>query len=167
MKLASKIILFVFGIGLFFSSCEKKKCEDTVPEISYMDFKLSETDSNAYLLIFEFADCDGDIGMETTSSILDENGEVQLFNFFIDLYFLDQGVWYKHEINKDAGLHSKIPILENSNLDPSLEGEIEKSILSGNFVIWGYDTIKFKSKILDNSGHYSNEVETPAFVSGI
>lgn len=163
--MASKIILIVFGIGIFASSCEKKKCEDPLPEMSYMDFKISETDSSAYLLIFEFADCDGDVGMETTSSIVDENGEVQLFNSFIDIYHLDQGIWYKHEFDEnEVGLDYKIPVLENSNFDPSLEGEIETRIYETTFLILGYDTIKFRSKILDNAGHYSNEVETPSFV---
>ena len=150
--------------GVLATSCEKKKCTDPVPELSFKEFVPSLTDSNTYLLTFEFSDCDGDVGMSTTSTILDENGEVQEYNYMLDLYHVVNGQWVKHEfIPGAAGLDYKIPVLENSNQDPSLEGEIERK-LNKYFALEGYDSVMFKATILDNAGHYSNTVETPGFI---
>lgn len=165
MKWTTKILFIIFGFGIFTTSCEKKECEDPIPSLSYNNFTPSLEDSTAYLLIFDFSDCDGDIGMAATDSILDENGERQGFNSFIDIYYVQNGLWFKHEFKEDeVGLDYKIPVLQNSNQNPSLEGEIETKLYESLFEILGYDTIKFRSRILDNAGHYSNEVETPAYV---
>ncbi|MFT4754840.1 MAG: hypothetical protein ACI9GM_001395 [Salibacteraceae bacterium] len=164
MKWASKIILFGFLLGVFTTSCDKKECSDPVPKMTFMQFVPSQTDSGNYLLVFEFSDCDGDMGMETSSSIRDENGELQTNNFMLDLYHIVNNQWVKHEFDStDAGLDYKIPILGNSNLNPSLEGEIERK-LDPVFGLVGYDSVMFKARILDNAGHYSNEVETPGFI---
>lgn len=164
MKLASKIILFGFLIAVFITSCDKKECLDIVPKMTFKKFVPSLTDRGSYLLVFEFTDCDGDLGMEPTATIRDENGELQANNFLIDLYHVVDGKWVLHEFDMDAaGLDYKIPVLKNSNIDPSLEGDIER-LLDPVFGLVGYDSVMFKARILDNAGHYSNEVETPGFV---
>lgn len=163
MKKITKIILFVILPGLVFSSCQKKICEDIVPGMTFKDFNPSTIDSGYYVLTFDFKDCDGDIGMETTSSILDEHGERQINNFFIDLYHVVDNKWVKHDYGQqNAGLDYKIPILNNSKGAKNLEGVIERK-LDPIFGLVGYDSVMFKSKILDNEGHYSNEVTTPGF----
>ena len=167
MNWTTKILFIIFGFGIFLTSCEKKECEDPIPSLSYLDFQPSPTDSNELILTHEFADCDGDFGMVPGAKILDENGEIQLFNLLIDLYYLEDGIWKKHDWGSNASLNTSIPVLENSNLDPSLEGEIDKSLSTADFVILGYDTIMYKTRILDNAGHYSNEVESPGIVTGI
>ena len=164
MKLTSKIVFIAVSIGVFFTSCEKKNCADPIPEMTFLDFAPSPTDSDYYLLTFEFADCDGDIGLEAARNITDENGELQTNNFFIDLYHVENNQWVKHEYEPGAaGLDYKIPPLSNSNQDPSLEGEIERK-LHPIFGLEGYDSVMFKARILDNAGHYSNTVETPGFI---
>ncbi len=165
MNWTTKILFIIFGVGIFLTSCEKKECEDPIPSISYNNFRPSVEDSGTFLLIFDFSDCDGDIGMATTDTIVDEFAEKQVFNSFIDIYYFQNGLWFKHQFEEDeVGLDYKIPVLQNSNQNPSLEGEIETKLYESLFEILGYDTVKFKSRILDNAGHYSNEVETPAFV---
>ena len=162
MKLVSKIALIGISVGVLFTSCKKELCKDAIPEMTYSDFYQLESDTNEFKLIFKFTDCDGDIGMETDGSIIDENGETQTTNFKIDLYFFENDDWNLYEFASEDGLNSKIPDLSNSTANPILDGEIEKS-LNRFTSLAGYDSIMFKSRILDNAGHYSNEVETPGF----
>ncbi len=163
MKTASKIAFIALITGLITASCEKKTCDDPVPKMTFTQFTPSTTDTINYLLTFNFTDCDGDIGMSPTATIIDENGETQTNNFMIDLYHVVNGQWVKHDFGNNVGLDSKIPDLNNSNANPMLDGEIEKK-LHPDLSLLGYDSVKFKSRILDNAGHYSNEVETPGFI---
>jgi hypothetical protein len=163
MKITSKILFIGLIAGVMATSCTKKTCLNNVPELEYYQFNRSPVDSVHYLLIFNFKDCDGDIGMDATSTIKDEFGEEQSFNFFIDLYHVVNNEWVKHEFGNSAGLNYKIPILSNSNVDPSLDGELERKLHPVTALL-GYDSVMFKSRILDNAGHYSNEVETPGFI---
>jgi hypothetical protein len=163
MKLTSKIIFIGVLVGFFFTSCEKKSCTDPIPEMTFLEFVPSTVDTGNYLLVFEFSDCDGDIGIEGSTNIRDEFGELQTNNFFIDLYHVVNNQWVKHDFGNAAGLDYRIPPLSNSNQDPSLEGEIEKDLHPITSLL-GYDSVMFRSRILDNAGHYSNEVETPGFI---
>jgi hypothetical protein len=163
MKLMSKIILITLFLGAIFTSCEKKKCEDPIPQMSFKEFVPSEVDTGYYLLVFEFSDCDGDLGLEDGQTILDENGERQTNNFFLDFYYVENNAWVKYDFDSAVGLDYRMPVLSNSNQDPSLEGEIERKI-DPVFGLAGKDSVMFKSRILDNAGHYSNEVETPGYV---
>lgn len=165
MKLASKIVLIGLLLGVIVTSCRKDDCVNSVPEMEYGDFYQTFPDTDYYYLTFKFSDCDGDIGMETTGSIRDENGEVQTTNFKIDLYYMENDEWFKYEFQSEDGLNSKIPDLTGaSGLQSPIEnGEVEKELF-GAASFGGYDTIMFKSRILDNAGHYSNEAETPVFV---
>jgi len=162
MNLGSKIVLIGLFAGVIATSCKKEQCKDPVPTMSFLEFYQSGQDTNEFRLVFKFDDCDGDIGMEATSSILDENGEVQTTNFIIDLYYYENDQWNLHVFQSEDGLNSKIPPLGNSNKNPILDGEVEK-VLGRYTSLGGYDTIMFKSRILDNAGHYSNLAESPGF----
>jgi hypothetical protein len=162
MNWNSKILLLTVFVGFGCVSCKKETCKDPVPEMSFLEFYQVPNDPETYKLVFQFTDCDGDIGMESTATILDENGVVQTTNFKIDLYYFENNQWNKYEFASEDGLNSKIPVLGNSAANPILDGEIEKS-LDRVFSLGGFDTIMFRSRILDNAGHYSNEVETPGF----
>ena len=162
MKLTSKILLIGIIAGALTTSCKKEQCTEPVPEMSFLEFYQSGQDTNEFRLVFKFNDCDGDIGMESTGSILDEEGAVQTTNFKIDLYYYADDQWNLHVFQSEDGLNSKIPPLGNSTKNPILDGEVEK-ILGRYTSLGGYDTIMFKSRILDNAGHYSNLVETPGF----
>lgn len=162
MKMPSKIALITILCGVLVSSCKKDACQVQVPEMEFMDFYQVAGDSVNYKLLFQFSDCDGDIGMETTSTIVDEHGETQSTNFKIDLYYLEDGVWSQHIFASEDGLNSKIPVLTDGNDSEIENGELEKT-LHKDFSLGGYDSILFRSRILDNAGHYSEEVETPIF----
>lgn len=154
----------MFLIGGMLTSCEKKSCDEPIPEMDFLSFKPSLVDSGYFVLTFSFKDCDGDVGMSPTSTILDENGEVQSTNFKIDLYHVVNNQWVKHEFKTgEPGLDAKIPVLSNSSANPVLDGEIDKR-MHQTFGLLDYDSVMFKSRILDNAGHYSNIVETPGFV---
>jgi len=164
MKLASKIAFIGLLLGVSVTSCHKKECSEVVPEMEFLSFKPSQVDSGYFILTFSFKDCDGDVGKDAGQSIMDENGEIQKSNFMIDLYHVVNNQWVKHEFNQDdAGLDDNIPVLNNGATNPILDGEVDKR-LHKDFALLGYDSVKFVSKILDNQGHYSNEVETPGFV---
>lgn len=162
MKLPSKIALITIFLGVLASSCKKEACQVPAPEMEFMDFYQIPDDSVNYKLVFKFSDCDGDIGMATTSTIVDEFGETQTTNFKLDLYYLVDGVWSKYILAFEEGLNSKIPILSDENESAIEDGEIEKT-LHKDFSLGGHDSILFRSRILDNAGHYSEEVETPVF----
>jgi hypothetical protein len=167
MKWAPKIVFIALLTGFISTACKKKTCEEVIPEMEYLDFNYRAfgADSGNYILTFKFNDCDGDIGMNPTDTIVDEFGEKQTTNFKIDIYYVANDQWVKHVFGPDdAGLDAKIPVLGNSTLNPVLDGEIDKKIHPSTFAVLGYDSIMFKSKILDNAGHYSNEVETPGFI---
>ncbi|MGB0805943.1 MAG: hypothetical protein ACPGRC_04580 [Salibacteraceae bacterium] len=163
MNFGSKIILLVFVLGCIFTSCEKKRCDDPIPKMTFKNFVPSEVDTGYYLLTFEFSDCDGDLGLADGQRILDENGEEQINNLFLDFYYVDNNQWVKYDFDSAVGLDYRMPELSNSNQDPSLEGEIEQK-LHPIFSLAGYDSVMFKSRILDNAGNYSNWVETPGYV---
>ena len=167
MNLASKIALIGIIGGIFSTSCRKETCTEPVPEMSYLKFYQNVKDTTNYHLVFKFNDCDGDIGMETTGSILDENGELQTTNFKIDLYYFQNNQWNQHIFGSIDGLNSKIPVLGNSTVNPILDGEVEKKIdyYAINIPSIGdSDTVMFKSRILDNAGHYSNWAESPGLI---
>ena len=151
MKWNSKILLIALFMGFGLVSCEKETCKDPVPQMSFLEFYQVPNDPETYKLVFQFTDCDGDIGMEASSTIVDENGQIQTTNFKIDLYYYENFQWKKYEFASEDGLNSKIPVLGNSSANPILDGEIEKS-LDRVFSLGGYDTIMFKSRILDNAG---------------
>lgn len=171
MNLASKIVLIVIIGGVFSTSCRKNTCKEVIPEMTYSDFYQNLTpdhsDSGSFFLLHKFNDCDGDIGMESTSTIFDENGEVQTTNLKIDLYYTLDGQWIMHIFDSGDGLNSKIPVLSTGGDDPILDGEIQNRIDIYSINIptpYVTDTIMFKSRILDNAGHYSNIAESPAFI---
>lgn len=170
MNLASKIALIVIIGGVFSTSCRKETCTNSIPEMTYSDFYQNLTpnssDSSLFFLLHKFNDCDGDVGMETTGSILDENGDKQTTNLKIDLYYSVEGQWVKHVFASGDGLNSKIPILNENGDKPILDGEVQKkiNIYAINIPTTNStDTIMFQSRILDNAGHYSNIVESPSF----
>ncbi len=162
MKMWSKIVFIGILGGVIFTSCKKETCKEPVPVLTYYQFYQDPLDTNYYNLVFQFTDCDGDIGMESDAKIRDENGELQTTNFKIDLYYFENNQWNLYEFASEDGLNSRIPVLGNSVANPILDGEVEKK-LERNFSLGGLDTIMFKSRILDNAGHYSNLIETPGF----
>jgi len=167
MNLASKIALIGIIGGVLSTSCKKEQCTEPVPEVSFLEYYQEAADTTIYHLVFKFTDCDGDIGMETTGSILDENGDVQTTNFKIDLYYYQNDQWNKHVFKSEDGLNSKIPVLGNSTVNPILDGEVEKVIDYYTIdlpTIGDFDTIMYKSRILDNAGHYSNWAESPQYI---
>jgi hypothetical protein len=164
MKLASKIIFIGLLLGITATSCKKSACQEQIPELAYLSFSIISEDSSEYRLTYSFSDCDGDLGMSPDGSIKDENGEVQTNNIFITPFYMENGVWIE-KVYKEGfpGLDNKIPILGNSSANPSLDGEFDRDINLVASDLGEYDTLMFKCKILDNAGHYSEEVESPGF----
>ena len=83
--------------------------------------------------------------MAPDAKITDENGEVQTNNMLMTPYYMQNGVWVERTyLPGEPGWDNKIPVIRTG--------------------LAGYDTLMFKCKILDNAGHYSEEVETPGFI---
>lgn len=164
MNAISKILLLGLVSSMIFSACQREECQATVPELAYNRFEPSLNDSGqlAYNLVFDFTDCDGDFGKSANATIVDEEGVRQTNNFFIDLYYMQNSEWLKYEFDSGApGFNTNIPVLLDNSASTILTGELEKTI---SLLIYPFDTIKFESRILDNAGHYSPLVETPAFI---
>ena len=96
--------------------------------------------------------------------ITDSEGNVYEFNFYLDMYYLEEGVWKKQEYPAGPGLNSRIPPLYDDGASPVLDGEIEYKIDYTGSGLYLHDTVMFRARLLDNAAHFSNEVETPIFV---
>lgn len=165
MKQGSKIAFIALFLGYLSTSCEKKSCNEPIPQLGYLNFTVVSTDSAEYKLTYSFSDCDGDIGMSPDGEITDENGDIQTNNILMTPFYMENGVWVERTYEPgEPGLDSKIPLIDNSNVNPSIDGEFDREINLINTGLAGYDTLMFKCKILDNAGHYSEEVETPGFI---
>lgn len=163
-KSVSKIVLFgLLFVGIM-TSCGRDECEDPIPSLAFANFYADPLDTNEFQLVFSFSDCNGDIGMDANASIVDENGEVQSTNFKLDMYYMENGEWFKYEYASPEGINSTIPVLfeEDEVQSEIIDGEVQKD-LHRDFSLGGKDTIYFVARILDNAGHYSNEVQTDAF----
>tara|TARA_R110002050_G_scaffold244268_1_gene380916 strand:- start:72434 stop:72937 length:504 start_codon:yes stop_codon:yes gene_type:complete len=165
MKQGSKIVFIALLLGVFITSCTKKGCDEPIPQLNFLSFTLVSVDSSDYKLTYSFSDCDGDIGMAPDAKITDENGEVQTNNMLMTPYYMQNGVWVERTyLPGEPGLDNKIPVISNSNVNPAIDGEFDRKINLVGTGLAGYDTLMFKCKILDNAGHYSEEVETPGFI---
>lgn len=167
MKILSKIALLTLAGAFLFASCEKEQCTKTVPDLSFNRLELTGQDSvgeKVYSLYYDFKDCDGDIGLHENENITDEEGVIHEFNYYIDMFYMENGVWLKQEYPSGPGLNSRIPPLSDGGASTVLDGEIEYKL---NYVSTGmylHDTLKFEATLIDNAGHKSNVAESEAFV---
>ncbi len=151
---------------LMATGCEKETCNEPVPDLTFNRFEQTgfDTSGAVYSLYYDFKDCDGDIGLQAGESITDSEGNVYEYNFFIDMYYFESGEWKKQEYPSGPGLNSRIPPLYDDGASPVLDGEIEYRLSYVGSGLYLHDTVMFRTRLLDNAGHFSNEVESPAFV---
>lgn len=140
------------------------------PVLSYKNFVLVKNQENMLthgILVLEFTDGDGDIGLgqDDTLPPYHLNG-AHYYNFFIDLY-TKSGDSYLPVIFPDSTytFNSRIPEVTLNGKSKAIKGEIEYTFdLSLMLPFLQNDTIRIETSILDRALHPSNLVITPDIV---
>lgn len=116
------------------------------------------------MLVFDFVDCEGDIGLEAEddSPPFDRDSEY-FFNFWVDLYYLDNGDWLLYDFGEGPGLYDRIRRIFDDGRTRPVEGEIEKFIDASSFDP-DLDTIKFRAVLIDRSLNKSEPSESDPIV---
>jgi len=148
MKDCTKV-LWLAVLTLIVFACKRESCNDPVPSLVYKSFTYNPGDSVG-VLVFEFKDCDGDIGLsEQDINPPFDTGSDYYYNVLIDVYYmLADSSFEKYEYASDFGLNARVPIL-NDGPKKALEGVIVKSILPGDFPF--RDTIYFEMRLIDRA----------------
>lgn len=166
MKAFSKIQLFlpiiVFAV-LF--SCKKPETYPIEPTIAFGSFTkiqnvLGKDDKG--ILKISFIDGDGDIGLAPEDTLAPYNlGSTYYYNFFIDYYEKQNGVYTKVELPMTN--NSRIPVILPDGETKSVKGDIEVE-LNINNPFSAFDTIYYEASICDRALHISNVIKTPDII---
>ncbi|MEI6348006.1 MAG: hypothetical protein WCP69_08680 [Bacteroidota bacterium] len=153
------------GIMLIISSCKKTEEYPIEPNISFNNiYKISSgTNVDNYgMLILNFTDGDGDIGLsETDVNPPFDTTSIYYYNFFINYYEKQHGIFVKPTLFET--FNARIPILNTSNGEQPLKGTISIQVPINNFAST-YDTIKFDCQICDRALHLSNKITSPELI---
>ena len=161
MKLTTKITSVAVLTVLLSTACKKNACDDPVPSLTYNEFVWG---SDTAVLKFDFKDCDGDIGLESSDTLSPYNKEGDFYyNYKAKAYRLNSGVWELIDDNY-PGLYSRIATLNDRDEDQVLEGTIEKYIPTYEGYFLAGDTIKFVVSITDRALNESNPAESDPIV---
>ena len=111
------------------------------------------------LITITFKDCDGDIGLPDsyTSPPFDTAGAFY-HNLIYEKWNYNAGKWQASPTPKVY--NERIRPIQDVNLTKELEGEISKGFLIPILKSEGFDTIKFKIRLIDRAKNVSNEIET-------
>lgn len=166
MKIISKIRLFLplLLFALLFS-CEKPEKYPLTPEITFGSFTKvvnAQGKDEKGILKISFTDGDGDIGLASGDTLAPYNsGSIFYYNFFIDYYEKQHGVYTKVEL--DLTNNSRIPIITPDGENKSVKGDIEIVLFINNpFSV--YDTICYDVSICDRALNVSNIIRTPDII---
>ncbi len=142
---------------ILFASCRDIKTFPIIPYIEFDSFtKINNgtNKDNKGILSIYFTDGDGNIGLEE-----DENDTS--YNFFMNYFEKQNGSWVKVDFPSSANF--RLPILNTSDEEQSLEGTIELEIFFNN-PLSIYDTIQFECWLFDRDGNQSNHVFTSPII---
>lgn len=146
------------------AGCGHREVFPVEPRIEFVRIdKIDEgtgIDNQANLVIY-FEDGDGDIGLdETDKDSIYNVGSAYYYNFFINFYEKQNGVWT--EVELPMPLHARLPHLSD-NVPESIKGEITITTFINNYTS-PYDTIMLSCYLVDRALHESNVVTTPEII---
>jgi hypothetical protein len=155
----SKVVSFGLMLAAMVS-CEKIKCEEETPSLTYDTLMVSEDKSE---LIFQtkFEDCQGDIG---------HVGEVTPETNYTVRTFMYQRVegawerWFPQNLDDTLAFFSVIPGSTKNREGWLLKGTIIQAFPLVSLYQDDRDTIRFESYIFDNAGHRSNRVVSDPYI---
>lgn len=169
IKTSSGIIkvLLLSAILVLIQGCRSDYDYPLEPVLKFLDFIYVENSEGIVeqgILVLEFTDGDGDIGLGQGDTMPPFNyGGGHYHNFYINLYTLDNGK-YNPVVFPDTSFnfHSRIPKIEFTGNSKSIRGEIEYKfdmLIMKPFL--QSDTIMIETWITDRALHKSNIVMTP------
>lgn len=149
MKNTAKLLFLVLTVLYLYTACTKEPCEEDIPVIEYNRFERIMPDT--FLLVYDFVDCEGNIGLESDDDDppFDRDSEY-FFNFWVDLYFMENGEWQLYDFGDGPGLNDRIRRIFDDGRSRPVEGEIEKFIDASAFDP-DLDTIKFRAVLIDRA----------------
>jgi hypothetical protein len=162
-KIISLIIPVLAILAL--SACKEEAKFPVEPYIEFVSFTKIQNaagiDEKGVLKLY-FTDGDGDIGLshKDTESPFDTSS-MYYYNFFISYFEKQKGIF--KEIILPMTNNSRIPVINPSGKNRSVEGEIEMEIFINN-PFSTYDTIRFECFIVDRALNHSNSVTTPDII---
>ncbi|MBN2892858.1 MAG: hypothetical protein JXL97_13405 [Bacteroidales bacterium] len=162
MKIYNYILLFIFAIMLF-TNCYKQPVYPPEPKIDFRQIVVIDSVEpdlgnvvHYYNIYFKIVDGDGNFGVNTDSKdFVDSLAEE---NFFIDLYYLDNGNIFLYEFPEDINLNGIIPYV-----DPVGLNDYYKALVICNLevpITLPYP-VKFEFYVEDNDKNRSNTQSTP------
>lgn len=162
MKKATKILFLTLTGFILYASCTRESCDEDLPVIDYNRFERVSSDT--FMLVYDFVDCEGDIGLEAEDDAPPFDRESEYFyNFWVDLYYLEDGEWLLYDFGDGPGLYDRIRRIFEDGRNRPVEGEIEKFIDVSAFDP-ALDTIKFRAVLIDRSLNQSAPAESEPIV---
>ncbi len=167
IKLKALAALIFPFIIIYFQGCRSDHEYPMEPVLKFVDFIFVEETEGIVeqgILVLEFTDGDGDIGLGQADTLPPFNyGGGNYHNFFIYLYTVQNGK-YVPVVFPDTSFnfHSRIPRIEFNGNSKAIKGEIEyrfDMLIMKPFL--ESDTIMIETWITDRAFNKSNIVRTP------
>lgn len=159
------IFFMVMGFLLGLSSCKKMEEYPVEPAITFNSISKIDNGTgidNYGLLMIDFTDGDGDVGLsETDIQAPYDTSSIYYYNFFIEYYEKQHGVFVKPTLYET--FNARIPILNTSTEEQPLKGTISIQIPINN-ITSNFDTIRFDCQICDRALHMSNKISSPEII---
>ncbi len=151
-------------------SCHNTKDYPNEPIVEFKDVvKFTGADGIDTLvrLTISFTDGDGDLGYRAgdTSSPFNPGSEFY-YNFFMKIYYMDNGSFTEFIFPADFPPHYRIPAIESEDNSKATAGDLIVDIEVKNLaweLISPKDTFKLDIYVSDRALHKSNTVTTSSF----
>ncbi|MDP4186444.1 MAG: hypothetical protein Q8907_07595 [Bacteroidota bacterium] len=146
-----KLIVLLLVAGAIVYSCDKLETYPPVPEIHFKNFTIIDSATDYYqkkgVLAIDFVDGDGDLGLDTASTVDSLNADV-----FIKLQKKINGQY----ITDTSKYNYIMPYMEKTGQNKTLKGTIKIKFEYTKAFINQYDTIRYYFYIVDRAKHHSN-----------
>lgn len=170
-RLLHHIFPFVLvGFLALLSACRNEYDYPVEPTLKYKDFvwvKTEEGEITKGILVLEFTDGDGDIGLGQGDTLPPFHlGGDHYYNFYIRLFTKNSGQ-YNPIIFPDTNFtfNSRIPRIEFNGNSKAIKGVLEYTFdMVIMYPFLSSDTIMIETYIKDRGMHLSNTVQTPDIV---
>jgi len=144
----------------------KKEVYPEIPEIVFKSF-TTEFDTGLYakrgFLAISFKDGNGDIGLrEDQNEPPFDTGSIYYYNFIIDYYEQQNGIFVKLHDTLGPSFNARIPYLTPNDPNKAIKGIIIDTLILNPMPV--YDTVKFKFFIYDRALNKSNVDSTPPII---
>lgn len=155
--------LIVLSTFLLSVGCESVEDFPDEPQVTFKSLEIE--DANNAVLKISFTDGDGDIGLsegDTLPPFCPEECDYY-YNLLCEYYEKQDGEWVIFD-DLAAPFYYRVPIVEPSGQNPTLEGEIHIDLNAYYITGTGYDTCRMSVRLIDRSLNVSNEVFTNTYV---